>query len=125
MNQHKANTFKDTLMAIRHPLRGLKVAFLTETTLRLEIAVLVPLIPLAFIIGYNTISQVLLITSWLLVIIVELINTAIETIVDRIGFEYHELSARAKDIGSAAVLIAGTNAVITWVLFVIKFIYHH
>jgi diacylglycerol kinase (ATP) len=125
MNQHKANTLKDKLMAIRHPIRGLKTTFLTETSLRLEIAVLLILIPLAFIIGSNIISRILLITSWFLVIIMELINTAIETIVDRIGFEHHKLSAKAKDIGSAAVLMAGINAITIWLLLIIKFFNHH
>lgn len=109
------------LTAIRHPLRGIKIAFLSETTLRLEIGIFIVLLPLAFILGANVLDQVLLISSWILVIIMELVNTAIETIVDRIGLDHHKLSAKAKDIGSAAVLVAGLNAAITWGLFIINF----
>jgi diacylglycerol kinase (ATP) len=115
---------KKILMAIRHPIRGLKIAILTEATLRLEIGIFIILIPLAFIFGSNVLSQILLISSWFLVIIIELVNTAIETIVDRIGFDHHKLSAKAKDIGSAAVLLAGLNAAIIWLLFIINFLKH-
>jgi diacylglycerol kinase (ATP) len=115
---------KKNLMTIWHPMRGLKIAFLTETMLRLEIGMLIILIPLAFVLGSNVLDQVLLISSWFLVIIMELVNTAIETIVDRIGLDHHKLSAKAKDIGSAAVLVAGLNAAIIWGLFIINFFNH-
>ena len=124
MNHRKTFDIKKTLMAIQHPMRGFKVAFLTEATLRLEIGIFIILIPLAFIFGPNVLSQAFLISSWFLVIILELVNTAIETIVDRIGFDHHKLSAKAKDIGSAAVLIAGLNAAIIWLLFIINFFNH-
>ena len=64
--------------------------------------------------GCDAITRVLLISSVMLVMIVEILNSAIEAVVDRIGSEYHELSGRAKDMGSAAVLIAIIVAVITW-----------
>lgn len=64
----------------------------------------------------DAITRVLLISSVMLVMIVEILNSAIEAVVDRIGSEYHELSGRAKDMGSAAVLIAIIVAVITWVI---------
>ena len=121
MNQHKALDLKKLFSAIRHPIHGLKIAFLTEAALRLEIGIFIILVPLAFVFGYNTLSQVLLITSWILVIIAELINTAIETIVDRISSEHHHLSAKAKDIGSAIVLLAAANAAFIWLLFIIRF----
>ena len=122
MNKHSIFDFKKTLTAIKHPLRGMKIAFLTEVSLRQELVVFIILIPLAFLFGHNAISRVLLISSWVLVIIIELINTAIETIVDRIGFEHHNLSAKAKDIGSAAVLVAGLNAAMIWIFFIIEFL---
>jgi diacylglycerol kinase (ATP) len=120
MNQYKISNIKKTLKAIRHSIRGLKIAFLTESALRLEIGIFIILIPLSFVFKSNFLSQILLITPWFLVIIVELINTAIETIVDRIGLEHHQLSARAKDIGSAAVFIAILNAAVIWLFFIVN-----
>jgi diacylglycerol kinase (ATP) len=120
MKQHKIFNIKKTLMAVRHSIRGLKIAFLTESALRLEIGIFIILIPFSFVFKSNFLNQVLLITPWFLVIIVELINTAVETIVDRIGLEHHQLSAKAKDIGSAAVFIAILNAVVIWLLLIVN-----
>ncbi len=72
--------------------------------------------PLALWLGNNGLEQALLISVWLLVLMFELVNSAIEAIVDRIGPELHELSGRAKDIGSAAVLVALINAAVVWLL---------
>jgi len=121
-NIKKAFNVKEILIAIRHPIHGLKIAFLTEATIRWELIILIILIPLTFTISQNITHQILLISSWMFVIIMELINTTIETIVDRIGFEHNRLSAKAKDISSAAVLLAGLNAAIIWSLSIIKFI---
>ena len=74
------------------------------------------LVPLALWLGNNGLEQALLISVWLLVLMFELVNSAIEAIVDRIGPELHELSGRAKDIGSAAVLVALINAAVVWLL---------
>ena len=72
--------------------------------------------PIACWLDVDAITRVLLISSVMLVMIVEILNSAIEAVVDRIGSEYHELSGRAKDMGSAAVLIAIIVAVATWVI---------
>ena len=64
--------------------------------------------------------QALLVSSWLLILIIELLNSAIETIIDRISKEIHELSGRAKDMGSAAVFIACINAVIVWIIILFE-----
>lgn len=122
MNEYSIFNIKKILTSIRHPLRGLKVAFLTEVSLRQEMLLFAILTPLAFIFAHNAAGRSLLIGSLLLVIIMELINTAIETIVDRIGVEHHHLSGKAKDIGSAAVLVAGLNALIIWLLFIVEFL---
>lgn len=74
------------------------------------------LVPLALWLGKTGLEQALLIAVWMLVLLFELINSAIEAVVDRIGSEQHVLSGRAKDIGSAAVLVAIINAVIVWLL---------
>ena len=93
---------------------GLKAAFKHEAAFRQELAVCVFLIPASFWIGQTGLERALLIGCLLLVLIVELMNSAIEAIVDRIGSEHHELSGRAKDIGSAAVLISLINVLLVW-----------
>ncbi len=98
-------------------LKGLRAAFRTQAAFRLELVVLLAAVPLALILTGDPVKRILLIGSWLLVIVVEIVNSAIETVVDRIGTEHHELSGRAKDLGSAAVfcsilLSAGVWAVL-------------
>lgn len=95
---------------------GLKAAWRNEEAFRQEGFLCAILTPVALWFGETSVERVLLIGSLLLVVIVELLNTGIEVAIDRIGFERHELSARAKDIGSAAVFVALLNAAITWLL---------
>ena len=95
---------------------GLKAAFTHEAAFRQELALCVVMIPIAVWLGQTGIERAVLIGSLLLVLIVELLNSAIEAVVDRFGGEQHELSGRAKDIGSAAVFIALLNVAIVWVL---------
>jgi diacylglycerol kinase (ATP) len=98
---------------------GLKAAFKHEAAFRQELVLAIVLIPAAVWLGQSGTERALLIGSVLLVIIVELINSAIEAVVDRFGNEQHELSGRAKDIGSAAVLIALINVIVIWGLLLI------
>ncbi|WP_290789291.1 diacylglycerol kinase [Halomonas sp.] len=100
----------------RYSLKGLRAAWRHESAFRQELALGVLLLPLAWWIGQGPVEWVLLIGSCLLVLVVELINSAIESVVDRIGIEHHELSGRAKDLGSAAVMVALGLVVLTWVL---------
>ncbi len=86
--------------------QGLKAAFKNEAAFRLEVYLSIILIPLGICLGETGMERALLVGSILLVMIVELINSGMETVVDRFGGEQHELSGRAKDVGSAAVLIA-------------------
>jgi len=95
---------------------GLKAAFRHEAAFRQELALCLVMIPLAVWLGQTGIERALLIGSLLLVLIAELINSAIEAVVDRFGGEQHELSGRAKDIGSAAVFIALLNVIVVWAL---------
>ena len=74
------------------------------------------LIPIACLLPVGAVERVLLITSALLVLIVELLNSSVEAAIDRIGFDTHRLSKRAKDLGSAAVLITLTSLLVTWLL---------
>ncbi|MBL1261041.1 MAG: diacylglycerol kinase [Thiotrichaceae bacterium] len=98
---------------------GLKAAFKYETAFRQELALILILAPLALCLGDNGVERALLIGSLLLVLIVELVNSAIESVVDRFGGGHHELSGRAKDIASAAVLIALINVFVVWLLVMI------
>ncbi|MCE8005102.1 diacylglycerol kinase [Billgrantia ethanolica] len=100
--------------ATGYSIKGLRFAFHHETAFRQELALCVVLLPLAWWIGAGPVEWILLMGSCLLVLTVELINSAIESVVDRIGTEHHELSGRAKDIGSAAVMIALIAAGLTW-----------
>lgn len=102
--------------AFGYSRQGLKAAYCNEAAFRQEVWLALILIPLALWLKLSAVSTVLLIGSVFLVLIIELVNSAIEAIVDRIGPEYHELSGRAKDIGSAAVLVALVFMVLTWAL---------
>jgi diacylglycerol kinase (ATP) len=104
------------IRASGYSLQGLTATCRHETAFKQELALSVVLLPLALWLGNTGLEQALLICVWMLVLMAELINSAIEAIVDRIGPEMHELSGRAKDIGSAAVLVALVNAAVVWLL---------
>lgn len=93
---------------------GLKAAFKHEAAFRQELLLCLALMPLGIWLGQTAVERALLIGSLLLVLIVELVNSALEAVVDRFGGEQHELSGRAKDIGSAAVFIALLNVIVVW-----------
>lgn len=97
-----------------YSLKGLKSAFKNEAAFRHEVALSCILIPLAFFLANNKIELILMTGSVLLVLVVELLNSAVEAVVDRVGKEYHELSGRAKDLGSAAVFVALIIVGIVW-----------
>lgn len=111
-----AISIKRLIKALRYSLLGLKSIFYSEPSFRLEVYLSILLIPLALMLKATAIEKAVLIGSWLLVLIIEAINSAIETVVDRIGLDIHHLSKKAKDIGSAAVFLAIINASITWML---------
>jgi len=98
---------------------GLKAALRHEAAFRQEAALFVVLAPLGFWLGRNGIERSLLIGSLVLVLIVELLNSAIEAAVNRVGREPHELSGRAKDLGSAAVFLSLLLVLLVWVLVLI------
>ena len=95
-------------------MKGLKSAWINEAAFRQELVLVLALMPLAGWLG-NSLNEILLLIciSWL-VVIVEVLNSAIEAVVDRIGSEHHELSGRAKDLGSAAVFIALALNALVW-----------
>ncbi len=102
------------LHSTRYSWKGLKAAFRNEAAFRQEVGITAVLLPFAWWIGDGPVSWLLLVGSLFLVLIVELLNSAIENVVDRIGTEHHELSGRAKDIGSAAVMLSLIMAGLTW-----------
>jgi diacylglycerol kinase (ATP) len=102
--------------ALFYSLDGLKAAFRHEDAFRLELLLTLVCIPLAFWLEPVAIGRALLIAALFLVLIVELINSAIEAVVDRVSLENHHLAKRAKDIGSAAVLLSLINAAAVWAL---------
>ena len=102
--------------AFGYSIEGFKAAYKHEDAFRQEVRLAIILTPLAFYLGNNAIEIALMVTSILLVLIVELLNSAIEAVVDRVSIERHELAKRAKDIGSAAVFIALLVTVVIWCL---------
>ncbi|MCE0827833.1 MULTISPECIES: diacylglycerol kinase [Buttiauxella] len=103
------------IKAAGYSWKGLKAAWINEAAFRQEGVSALIAIAIACWLDVDPITRILLIGSVVLVMIVEILNSAIEALVDRVGTDYHELSGRAKDMGSAAVLIAIILAVITWV----------
>jgi diacylglycerol kinase (ATP) len=114
-----ATGLRRVISAARNSLAGLAEAIRCEDAFRQELILAALLIPLALWLGRTGVERALLIGAVLLVLIVELLNSAVEATVDRISFENHRLAKRAKDIGSAAVLITLLNAVVIWLLVVI------
>lgn len=110
----KTNHFVRLYKATGYSWQGLRSTFQYEQAFRLEVYLLVIIIPLAFWIGDSLLDYVLLIGSWVFVMIVELLNSAVEAAIDRIGPERHELSGRAKDIGSAAVMVSVLLVMAIW-----------
>jgi diacylglycerol kinase (ATP) len=102
--------------ALRYSLDGFAAAYRHEDAFRQETLLAVVLIPLALFLPATAIGKALMIGSVILVLIVELLNSAVEAVVDRVSLERHHLAKRAKDIGSAAVLLALINVVATWSL---------
>jgi diacylglycerol kinase (ATP) len=113
-NKPGTRGLKHITQAGAYSMKGLKAALAHEEAFRLELMALVVMVPLAVWLGEGAVEHALLIGCLLLVLIVELINSALEAVVDRIGVEHHELSGRAKDIGSAAVFVALMNVVVIW-----------
>lgn len=100
--------------AFHYSLAGLRAAFTCEDAFRQEAYLAAVLIPLSLFLPASGVGHALMIASVILVLIVELLNSAIEAVVDRVSLDRHHLSKRAKDIGSAAVMLALLNVVIVW-----------
>ncbi len=108
------------LNAAAYSWAGLAAAFRHENAFRQEVFLALLLIPLALVLGETGMARALMIGAVLLVLIVELLNSAIEAAVDRISLEHHLLIKRAKDMGSAAVMIALVNLAAVWALLLLN-----
>jgi diacylglycerol kinase (ATP) len=102
--------------ALRYSMRGLSHALRVESAFRQELTLAIILVPIALFLALSPLETLALIASVVLVLIVELINSSIEAAVDRISFDHHRLSGRAKDLGSAAVFLALMLCLVTWLL---------
>lgn len=100
--------------ATQWSLQGLRAAWLHESSFRLEVYLFVVLAPLAWWLGDSAVERALMIGSMLLVLSIELLNSAVEAVIERYGAEHHELAGRAKDMGSAAVFVLMMNVLLCW-----------
>ncbi|MDP2902870.1 MAG: diacylglycerol kinase [Methylovulum sp.] len=119
MANQNAKGFKRLINACYFSAAGFKATWAHEEAFRQEVILFIVSTPLAIWLGETAVEKLLLIGSIVLVLLVELLNSAVEAVVDRVGFEHHELSGRAKDIGSAAVMTALAWAAITWALILL------
>ena len=108
--------FARLVKASQYSWQGLRAAFRHEEAFRQELWLSIVLIPLGFWLGQTGVEKALLTGSVILLLLVEMLNSAIEAVVDRIGDDQHELSGRSKDMGSAAVAISIGLMVVVWVL---------
>jgi diacylglycerol kinase (ATP) len=116
VDRYKPRGVTRVLRALSSSVQGLTGAFRDEAAFRQELGLAVIVIPLGLWLGHSGVERALLIVPMLLILIVELLNSAIEATVDRIGFERHKLAGLAKDIGSAAVFMSFVLLTAVWLL---------
>jgi len=116
MSGNDIEPIQHLLNATRYSVKGLRYAWATEAAFRYEIYVLAVAVTAAWVLGKGAVERALMIGSVLLVVVVELINSAIETTVDRVSKDHHELSGRAKDLASAAVFVSLVLAAMVWLV---------
>ena len=116
-SQHKGKTgLRRIYNAALYSVEGLSAAYRHEDAFRQEVLLALALIPLAMFLPVSGQGKALMVASVLLVLIVELLNSAVEATVDRVSLEHHHLAKRAKDIGSAAVMLSFANVIAVWFL---------
>jgi diacylglycerol kinase (ATP) len=119
MAHRNVHGWRRVVYAFGYSMRGLKACYEGEEAFRQELFLLIPLLPLGLWLGETPVERAMLVGSLLMVPIVELLNSAIEANVDRVGMERHALSARAKDIASAAVFMSILFAMVIWLLILV------
>ena len=107
------------LKATTWSMQGLKAAWLHESSFRLEVCLFVVFAPIGMWLGHTGVERALMVGSLLLVLSIELLNSAVEAVIERYGPEHHELAGRAKDMGSAAVFVLLCNAAMVWALILL------
>jgi diacylglycerol kinase (ATP) len=115
-NQPKYNFLKNTTYA----LNGLVDLIKTETSFKIEIVILIILLPIILIIDESLVNKILMFSSLMGILIAETINSAIERVVDLVTLEYNEMAGRAKDVGSTIVFLSILLFVVTWGLILLK-----
>ena len=114
-NPHKGNRgLTRAIHAAKNSWHGLVFAFKEESAFRQELVLLVVLGPIALLLPVDHVEKALMICSLIMVLVIELLNSSVEAAIDRISFEHHDLSKRAKDFGSAAVMLALLIALLIW-----------
>lgn len=114
MKPENNHGIKRVFRATGFSMKGLKAAWAHEAAFRQEVVLALLMLPIALVADITTIERLLLILTLFIVLIVELLNSAVEAVVDRIGSEHHQLSGQAKDIASAAVFMSLTLCAIIW-----------
>ena len=115
-NKNKPTGIKRVYLASLNSLRAFKWLYQNESAFKQELLLLLIAIPLSFLFDISAMEQMMLILSVIFIIFTEIINTAIEAVVDRVSLEIHPLSGLAKDLGSAAVMISMFIAIIIWLV---------
>ena len=114
-NPHKGNKgFTRAWHAAKNSWCGLVYAFMEESAFRQELTLFALLTPIALVMPISYLEKALLVSALMMVLVVELLNSSVEAAIDRISFEHHDLSKRAKDFGSAAVMLALFIAILLW-----------
>lgn len=116
MQRHPPTGAPRVIRAFGASLRGFAGAFRGEAAFRQELALSLAVIPMGLWLGRTGVEKALLVAPMLLILVIELVNSAIEAAVDRVGLEHHELSGLAKDLGSAAVFAAFILMAVVWLL---------
>ena len=107
------------MRAAKWSMLGLRAAWLHESSFRLEVCLFAVLGPVGWYLGATAVERVLLIGSLLMVMATELLNSAVEAVIERYGPEFHVLAGRAKDMGSAAVFVLMMNVLLCWALILL------
>ena len=124
-NPHKGNRgLTRAWHAAKNSWCGIVYAFQEESAFRQELALLIVLTPVALFLPVSPIEKCVLIVSLIMVLVVELLNSSVEAAIDRISFDHHDLSKRAKDFGSAAVMLALLVAMLLWLTICIPLVIH-
>jgi len=123
-NPHKGNRgLARAWHAAKNSWCGLVYAFLEESAFRQELTLFILLTPIALFLPISLLEKALLISSLMMVLVIELLNSSVEAAIDRISFEHHDLSKRAKDFGSAAVMLALFVAALIWAAVCIPMVF--